>query len=118
MWLQEDYSLRPSPVCKLAQDFVGISVTTVCQFCLAVLMYMGRDILVSHPKLAFLGQNHQLLFSHCCPTDNYSSAQFAAGFQARLGEKMSAPLSLCMTAMFVGLTRTWIPAIAQPAHLP
>lgn len=94
MWLQEDYSLRPSPLRKLAQDFVGVSVTTVRQFRSAVSMYLGWDTLVSNPQLAFLDQNNRLLLSPCRPTDNYSSAQFATGFRARLGEDIRPSVAL------------------------
>ena len=94
MWLQEEYSLRPSPVRKLAQDFVGVSVTTVRQFRSAVSMYLGWDTLVSRPDISFLDQNHRLLYSPCRATDNYSSAQFAAGFRARLGEDVRPSVAL------------------------
>jgi hypothetical protein len=94
MWLQEEYSLRPSPLRKLAQDLVGVSVTTIRQFRSAVSMYMGWDTLVSNPQLAFLDQNNRLLHSPCRPTDNYSSGQFAAGFRARLGEDVRPSVAL------------------------
>jgi hypothetical protein len=94
MWLQENYSLRPSPRRKEAQDFVGVSVTTIRQFRSAVSMYLGWDALVSNPDLAFLDQNKHLLFAPCRPTDNFSSNQFATGFRARLGEDVRPSVAL------------------------
>jgi hypothetical protein len=49
---------------------------------------------VSNPHLAFMDQNHRLLHSPCRPTDNYSSAQFAAGLRARLGEDVRPSVAL------------------------
>ena len=89
MWIQESYSLRPSP----KRDGT-ISMATVRHLRSAASQFLGWEMMINFPTSTFLDQQQRVLQQPCRPTDGYSYSLMTKGMSGRLGTESTPATAL------------------------